>query len=85
MKYLVLLTDGMSDLKIDELGGKTIMQHAKTPNMDYMAKKNGVGGFVKSTPDGYYPGSDICNLTMMGFDPTKYYTGRSLLRQEAQV
>ncbi len=66
MKYLVLLTDGMSDLKIDELGGKTIMQHAKTPNMDYMAK-NGVGGFVKSTPpDGYYPGgSDICNLTMM--------------------
>ena len=78
MKYLLLLTDGMSDLKIDELGGKTIMQHANTPNMDYMAK-HGVGGFIKSTPDGYYPGSDICNLTMMGFDPTRYYSGRSPL------
>lgn len=78
MKYLVLLTDGMSDLKIDELGGKTIMQHANTPNMDYMAK-NGVGGFIKTTPDGYYPGSDICNLSMLGYDPTKYYSGRSPL------
>ncbi|PLX69786.1 MAG: cofactor-independent phosphoglycerate mutase [Denitrovibrio sp.] len=78
MKYLVLLTDGMSDLKIEKLGGKTIMQYANTPNMDYIAK-NGVGGFIKTTPDGYYPGSDICNLTMMGFDPTKYYSGRSPL------
>jgi len=78
MKYLVLLTDGMSDHKLDELGGKTIIQHAKTPNMDFMAA-NGVGGFIKSTPDGYYPGSDICNLSLMGFDPTKYYTGRSPL------
>jgi len=78
MKYLVLLTDGMSDHKLEELGNKTIMQYAKTPNMDYMVT-NGVGGFVKSTPDGYYPGSDICNLTMMGYDPTKYYSGRSPL------
>lgn len=78
MKYLVLLTDGMSDHKLEELGGKTIMQHADTPHMDYMVT-NGVGGFVKSTPDGYYPGSDICNLSMMGYDPTKYYSGRSPL------
>lgn len=78
MKYLVLLTDGMSDHKIKELGGKTIMQYADTPHLDHMAS-NGVGGFVKSTPDGYYPGSDICNLTMMGYDPTKYYSGRSPL------
>ncbi|MGD9808733.1 MAG: cofactor-independent phosphoglycerate mutase [Deferribacterales bacterium] len=78
MKYLVLLTDGMSDHKLDELGGKTIMQHADTPHMDYLAA-NGVGGFIKSTPDGYYPGSDICNLSIMGFDPTKYYSGRSPL------
>ncbi|ADD68188.1 proposed homoserine kinase [Denitrovibrio acetiphilus DSM 12809] len=78
MKYLVLLTDGMSDHQLEELGGKTVMQYAKTPNLDYMAA-NGVGGFVKSTPDGYYPGSDICNLTMMGYDPTQFYSGRSPL------
>jgi 2,3-bisphosphoglycerate-independent phosphoglycerate mutase len=78
MKYLVLLTDGMSDHRLDELGGKTIMQYADTPHMDYMVT-NGVGGFIKSTPDGYYPGSDICNLSLMGYDPTKYYSGRSPL------
>jgi len=83
MKYVVLLTDGMSDHKIEKLNGKTVMQYAKTPNMDYLAE-NGVGGFIKSTPDGYYPGSDICNLSIMGFDPTKYYSGRSPLEAGSQ-
>lgn len=78
MKYLVLLTDGMSDHRLDELGGKTIMEYTDTPHMDYLAS-GGVGGFVKSTPDGYYPGSDICNLSMIGYDPTKFYSGRSPL------
>lgn len=83
MKYVVLLTDGMSDHKIDELGGKTVMQAANKPNMDMMAKE-GVGGFIKSTPDGYYPGSDICNLSLMGYDPTVYYSGRSPLEAGSQ-
>jgi len=78
MKYLVLLTDGMSDHKHAELGDKTIIQYADTPHMDYMAA-NGVCGFIKSTPDGLYPGSDICNLSLMGYDPTKHYSGRSPL------
>jgi len=78
MKYLVLLTDGMSDHKQDELGGKTIMEYANTPNLDYMAE-NGVCGLIKTTPDGYYPGSDICNLSMIGYDPTRFYSGRSPL------
>jgi len=76
MKYLLLLTDGMSDLAIDD--GKTVMQYANTPNLDFIAA-GGVGGFIKTTPDGYYPGSDICNLSMMGYDPTEYYSGRSPL------
>ncbi|WP_303850501.1 cofactor-independent phosphoglycerate mutase [Seleniivibrio woodruffii] len=83
MKYVVLLTDGMSDHKIEELGGKTVMQAADKPNMDRMAKE-GVGGFIKSTPDGYYPGSDICNLSLMGYDPTVYYSGRSPLEAGSQ-
>lgn len=83
MKYVVLLTDGMADHKIEELGNKTIMQYAKKPNMDFMAA-NGVGGFIKSAPDGYYPGSDICNLSLMGYDPTKYYSGRSPLEAGSQ-
>ena len=83
MKYVVLLTDGMSDHKIEELGGKTVMQAANKPNMDKMAK-DGVGGFIKSTPDGYYPGSDICNLSLMGYDPTVYYSGRSPLEAGSQ-
>lgn len=83
MKYVVLLTDGMSDHKIEELGGKTVMQYAKKPNMDKLAE-GGVGGFIRSTPEGYYPGSDICNLSLMGYDPTKYYSGRSPLEAGSQ-
>lgn len=83
MKYVVLLTDGMSDHKIESLGGKTVMQYAKKPNMDKLAE-GGVGGFIKSTPDGYYPGSDICNLSLMGYDPTIYYSGRSPLEAGSQ-
>ena len=78
MKYLVLLTDGLSDRPIDKLGGKTIMQVAKTPNLDRLAKE-GIAGFIHTTPEGMPPGSDICNLSIFGYDPRKYYTGRSPL------
>ncbi|MCA1926972.1 MAG: cofactor-independent phosphoglycerate mutase [Calditerrivibrio sp.] len=76
MKYFVLLCDGMSDYRIESLGNKTIIEYANTSNFDFLAK-NGKCGFIKTTPDGMYPGSDICNLSIFGYDPTKYYTGRS--------
>ncbi|MCL2760958.1 MAG: cofactor-independent phosphoglycerate mutase [Desulfuromonadales bacterium] len=78
MKYIVLLGDGMSDEKLEELGGKTPLQAAKTPNMDYMAKR-GVIGLAKTIPKGLPPGSDVANLSVFGYDPRKCYTGRSPL------
>jgi len=78
MKYIVLLGDGMSDKKVDELGGKTPLQAAKTPNMDHIARR-GVMGLVRTVPDGLPPGSDVANLSVFGYDPRTCYTGRSPL------
>lgn len=78
MKYIVLLGDGMSDEKIEELGGKTPLEVANTPNMDYMAKR-GRMGLAKTVPKGLPPGSDVANLSVFGYDPATCYTGRSPL------
>ncbi len=78
MKYVILLGDGMSDLKIKELNSKTPLQFAKTPHMDRLASK-GVVGTASTVPPGYPPGSDVANLSVMGYDPAEYYTGRSPL------
>jgi 2,3-bisphosphoglycerate-independent phosphoglycerate mutase len=78
MKYIVLLGDGMSDKKLEELGGKTPLQAAKTPNMDFMARRGRLG-LAKTVPDGYPPGSDVANLSVFGYDPRSCYTGRSPL------
>ena len=78
MKYLVLLGDGMADYPLQELGGKTPLQVAKKPNMDRLAKE-GVLGLVRTVPPGLSPGSDVANLAVLGYDPKRYYTGRSPL------
>ena len=78
MKYVVLLCDGMADYAVDELGGKTPMGASKTPNMDMLAKKSTVG-LVKTVPDNLKPGSDVANLSVLGYDPAIYYSGRSPL------
>ena len=78
MKYLVLLCDGMADYPFDGLDGKTPMQLAKKPNIDFCAK-NGEVGLVKTVADAFKPGSDVANLSVMGYDPHLYYTGRSPL------
>jgi 2,3-bisphosphoglycerate-independent phosphoglycerate mutase len=78
MKYVILLGDGMADFKINALGGKTPLQFARTPHMDLLAAK-GVIGTVNTVPEGFPPGSDVANLSVMGYDPAKYYTGRSPL------
>ena len=77
-KYIVLLGDGMADLPLDELGGRTILEKCKTPNMDFMAQ-NGVTGLTKTIPDGMAPGSDTANLSIFGYDPAKYFSGRAPL------
>ncbi len=78
MKYLVVLFDGMADYPIPELGGKTPLEAADTPNIDKLARTATVG-LVKSVDDGMKPGSDVANLSILGYDPKKYYTGRSPL------
>lgn len=78
MKYIVIIGDGMADLPIPELGGKTILQSAQKPTMDYLAK-NGRSGLAATVPAGYPPGSDVANMSIFGYDPAVYYTGRSPL------
>ena len=78
MKYIVILGDGMADIPMPELGNKTPLQCAKKPNMDSLARRGEVG-LVRTVPKGMPPGSDVANLTTMGFDPRLYYTGRSPL------
>ncbi len=78
MKYIVMLADGMADYPVPELDNKTPLMVANTPNMDFLAK-NGAVGLAKTVPDGMAPGSDTANLSVMGYDPKIYYTGRSPL------
>lgn len=78
MKYIVVLGDGMADEPIAELSGKTPLAYAKTPNLDRLSKLSEIG-MVHTIPEGMKPGSDTANLSVMGYDPVKYYSGRSPL------
>lgn len=78
MKYVVVLGDGMADEPIGELGGKTPLQAAETPVMDAMAKVS-EQGIAYTVPSNLPAGSDVANLAMLGYDPQKYYSGRSPL------
>ncbi len=78
MKYVVVLGDGMADLPIESLGGKTPLDVANKPNIDGLAKKSEIG-LVKTVADGMKPGSDVANLSVLGYDSAIYYSGRSPL------
>ena len=78
MKYIILLGDGMADEPIEELEGKTPLEHARTPYMDSLARK-GLFGLAETVPRGFHPGSDIANLSIFGYDPAECYSGRSPL------
>lgn len=78
MKYVVILGDGMADDPIDEINGMTPLEYADTPTMDEMAKVSEVG-LVHTIPEGMSPGSDTANLSVIGYNPEKYYSGRSPL------
>jgi 2,3-bisphosphoglycerate-independent phosphoglycerate mutase len=77
-KYIILIGDGMADYPIPELGGKTPLEVADIPNMNLIAQKGRLG-MVKTIPMGLPPGSDIANLSILGYDPKQYYTGRAPL------
>lgn len=78
MKYVVVLGDGMADEPIESLGNKTPLEYASTPNMDRLSKRAEIG-MVHTIPDGMKPGSDTANLSVLGYDPGIYYSGRSPL------
>jgi 2,3-bisphosphoglycerate-independent phosphoglycerate mutase len=79
MKYVILQADGMPDHPLPELGNKTPLEVAHTPNLDKFAQTAIQFGLVKTIPDGLPPGSDVGNLSVLGYNPIKYYTGRSPL------
>ena len=78
MKYVVILCDGMADYPVPALGGKTPMMCANKPHIDALAQKGEVG-LVRTVAAGLKPGSDVANMSVLGFDPKEYYTGRSPL------
>lgn len=78
LKYIVLVADGMADYPLEELGGKTPLEVARTTNMDFLAQQGKVG-ITCFVPKGMTPGSDIANLSIFGYDPVKYFSGRGPL------
>jgi len=82
MKYFILLCDGAADEPLKELGGKTPLEYAHTENMDRIA--GGFTGKVRNVPEGMEPASDIANMSILGYDPKKYYTGRAPLELAAR-
>src|SRR5213594_2229105 len=76
MKYVVLQGDGMADEPIAELGGKTPLEYARIPNLDHMASR-GILGLTRTIPRGLPPGSDVGTMSILGYDPLRYHTGRS--------
>lgn len=78
MKYLILQGDGMADYPVDSLGGKTPLEAAATPQMDWLAA-HGIFGLAHTIPEGFPPGSDVGNMSILGYDPALYHTGRSPL------
>ena len=77
-KYVILLGDGMADLPIESLGGKTPLEYAATPNMDRLASA-GILGMARTVPDGMQPGSDVANLSVLGYNPREFFSGRAPL------
>ncbi|MDO5449157.1 MAG: cofactor-independent phosphoglycerate mutase, partial [Clostridia bacterium] len=78
MKHLIVLADGMADWPCEELGGKTPLQYADTPHFDYLAR-NGRNGLLKTVPDGFHPGSEVANSSILGYDQRVVFEGRGPL------
>ena len=78
MKHIIILGDGMADWPCESLGGKTLLQHARTPNMDRLAHM-GRCGMLRTVPPGFHPGSEVANMSVLGYDLPTVYEGRGVL------
>lgn len=78
MKHIIILGDGMADHAVERLGGKTLLQYANTPNMDKLAREGQTGRLI-TVPDGFNPGSEVANSSIMGYDQNEVYEGRGPL------
>ena len=78
MKHIIILGDGMADHPVKRLGGKTLMQYAHTPTMDLLAQQ-GKCGRLLTVPEGFHPGSEVANATILGYDMNRVYEGRGPL------
>ncbi len=78
MKHIIILGDGMADHAVDRLGGKTLLEYANTPNMDYLARIGRTGRLL-TVPNGFLPGSEVANATILGYDMNRVYEGRGPL------
>lgn len=83
MKYVIILPDGASDDPVPELDGRTPLEVARIPNMDWISSSGRIGRAV-TVPDGFTPATDVATLSLFGYDPAKYYTGRAPLEAAAQ-
>ncbi len=76
MKYAIIIPDGAADDPLPQLGGKTPIEAAATPNMDWIAS-HGLQGLVRTVPEGFESGSDVATMCLLGYDPKIYHTGRA--------
>jgi 2,3-bisphosphoglycerate-independent phosphoglycerate mutase len=83
MKYAIIIPDGAADEPLTELGGKTPIEAARTPNMDWIAS-HGIQGTARTVPDGFESGSDVATMCLLGYDPAVYHTGRAPLEAAAK-
>ena len=83
-KIIILVGDGMGDYPLDELAGKTPLEYAGTPAMDRVASRGRLY-LLQTVPNGFPPGSDVANLSLLGYEPEKYYTGRAPLEAAREL
>src|SRR5690349_3833812 len=83
MKYAIIIPDGAADEPLKELGGRTPIEAARTPNMDQIARE-GRQGTARTVPEGFESGSDVATMCLLGYDPKVYHTGRAPLEAAAQ-
>src|SRR5256885_17169454 len=83
MKYAIIIPDGAADEPLPQLGGKTPLEAARTPNMDAIAASGRIG-LVRTIPEGFESGSDVATMCLLGYDPAVYHTGRAPLEAAAQ-
>jgi len=82
-KYVIIVPDGAADEPLEQFGGKTPLEVAETPNMDRISIE-GRQGLVRTVPEGFEPGSDVAQMSLLGYDPTRYYTGRAPIEAAAR-